>query len=450
MSILAPAPVLPAPILPPAPVPPERDPPFFARLRGFRDNVIATWPRAAYEEPILERPFLGRRTLLLSAPEAVRHVLVDAPERYGRTPASIRLLRPLFGDGLVLSEGAAWKLQRRTLAPAFAPRAVAMLVPHMQSAMAEALDALAAADQPADLLAFTQGLTLEIAGRTMFFLGMRRYRPALRERLDRYGVAGRLHMLDFVLPPSFVTPHDLLRRWHGRRWMELIGRIVAARQEERSATGLPQDMLDLILAARDPETGRGFTAAEVVDQVATLLLAGHATTALALFWSLVLLAQAPDWQDLLAAEAGEEPSRRPLTRAVVDEAMRLYPPAFAIARLARQPDSVAGFRLKPGDAAIIAPWVLLRHRLLWETPQAFDPRRFLPPAPPPDRFAYLPFGAGPRICIGAHFALTEAVLVLGGVLQRFRVELASPRPVLPVTVVTTQPDHRPPFRLHPR
>ena len=232
--------------------------------------------------------------------------------------------------------------------------------------------------------------------------------------------------------------------------MALIDRIVAARHEERSTEGLPQDLLDLILAARDPETGRGFTPAEVRDQVATLLLAGHETTALALFWSLVLLAQAPGWQDLLAAEDGEDASRRPLTRAVVDEAMRLYPPAFAIARMAREPDTVANIRLKRGDAIIIAPWVLHRHRQLWEAPEAFDPRRFLPSAPPPDRFAYLPFGAGPRICIGAHFALTEAVLVLGGLLRHFRVELASTRPVLPITVMTTQPDHRPSFRFHRR
>jgi cytochrome P450 len=284
----------------------------------------------------------------------------------------------------------------------------------------------------------------------MFSLGLARYRAGLRARLERYGLAGRLHMLDFLLPPDLVTPHDLVRRWHGRRWMDLVGRIVAARQEERSPTGLPQDLLDLVLAARDPETGRGFTMEEVRDQVATLLLAGHATTALAVFWSLVLLAQAPGWQELLAAEAGEDVSRRPLTRAVVDEAMRLYPPAYAIARLAREADAFGDIRVKRGDAIIIAPWVLHRHRRLWEAPEAFDPRRFLPPAPAPDRFAYLPFGAGPRICIGAHFALTEAVLVLGGLLQRFRVELASPRPVLPVAVLTTAPDHPPPFRLRPR
>lgn len=449
--------VAPGPFVPPVPAPPEGELPFFALLRAFRTNVLATWPRSAYEEPAQLRHFLGRRSLLVNEPEAIRHVLVEGQERYGRTPATIRLLRPLIGDGLVLSEGPAWRHQRRTLAPAFAPRAVALLVPHMRAATAEALDRLEAqADRPAaDLLTFAQHLALEIAGRTMFSLGMRRYRASLRDRLLRYGASSGLRLLDLMMPPDVVTPRDVLRRHHGRRWMALVSRIIAARRRERSPEGPPRDLLDLILAARDPDTGRGFTAEEVEDQVATMILAGHETTALALFWSLVLLAQAPGWQDLLAEEAraaGPEAGaeRLPLARAVVDEALRLYPPAFAIVRLAREADVVAGHRLRPGDAVVVAPWVLHRHRRLWAAPDAFDPRRFLAPAPPPDRFAYLPFGAGPRVCIGAHFALTEAVLVLAATLRRFRLELVPGRPVLPVAVATTVPDHRPAFRLRRR
>jgi cytochrome P450 len=450
------APVLPGPFVPPRPKPPDRELSFFARLRSLRTDVLTTWPRRAYEEPVLEQPFLGRRSVLVNVPDAIRHVLVEAQDRYGRTPATIRLLRPLIGDGLLLSQGAAWRHQRRTLAPAFAPRAIALLVPHMRNATAEALDTLGAdPGRPADLLAFTQNLALEIAGRTMFSLGMRRYRASLRDRLLRYGQAGGLHLPDLIMPLDVITPHDVLRRYHGRRWMALIGRMIAARQRERSPDGLPRDLLDLILAARDPDTGRGFTPEEVEDQVATMILAGHETTSLAVFWSLVLLAQAPGWQDCLAveasaAEAESGPERLTLARAVVDEALRLYPPAFAIVRLARLPDRVADIRLRPGDAVVVAPWVLHRHHRLWEAPDAFDPRRFVSPANPPDRFAYLPFGAGPRVCIGAHFALTEATLVLAAILRRFRLELATQRPVLPIAVLTTVPDHRPLFRLRPR
>jgi unspecific monooxygenase len=449
-------PVLPGPFVPPAPVPPERELSFFALVRAFRTDVLTTWTRRAYEEWVLERPFLGRRSVLVNAPEAIRHVLVEGQDRYGRTPATIRLLRPLIGDGLFLSEGAAWRHQRRTLAPAFAPRAISLLVPQMRTATEEALDRLAgASDQPLDLLTFTQHLALEIAGRTMFSLGMRRYSGTLRDLLLRYGRAGGLHLLDLMLPTDVITPHDLLRRHYGRRWMTLVERLVAARQRAKSPAGMSQDLLDLILAAHDPETGQGFTPEEVQDQVATMILAGHETTALTLFWALVLLAQAPTWQEYLAesidtAGADAAPERLVPVRAVVDETLRLYPPAFAIVRLARVPDMVGGVRLRPGDAVMVAPWVLHRHSRLWEAPEAFDPRRFLPQAPPADRFAYLPFGAGPRVCIGAHFALTEATLVLAAFLRRFRLELATTRPVLPIAVLTTVPDHRPLFRLRPR
>jgi unspecific monooxygenase len=172
-----------------------------------------------------------------------------------------------------------------------------------------------------------------------------------------------------------------------------------------------------------------------------------------------LLAHLPEVQERIAEEAasalsnssGESQlSKLIYTRAVLDEVMRLYPPAYVIVRAARQQDTVAGVEMKPGDLAIIAPWLLHRHRKRWHEPDAFIPERFLPGAPAVDRFAYLPFGVGPRVCIGAHFALTEATLALAELMRSFRIELVSTRPVLPVAVVTTQPDHAPPFRLQRR
>jgi cytochrome P450 len=217
----------------------------------------------------------------------------------------------------------------------------------------------------------------------------------------------------------------------------------------------PRDLYDLLVTARDPETGAAFTPDQLRDQVATLILAGHETTAVALFWSLYLLALAPAAQERLAAEAAFDPrsaddsalDRLAYARAVLDEAMRLYPPAFAIVREARGPDVVAGCEVRRGTLVVVSPWVLHRHRRLWRAPDSFDPERFLPGAPPIDRFAYLPFGVGPRVCIGAHFALTEATLVLAALVRSFRIELVDARPVLPVAVVTTQPDRAPPFRL---
>jgi cytochrome P450 len=234
---------------------------------------------------------------------------------------------------------------------------------------------------------------------------------------------------------------------------------MARRRQAGTGAAQPRDLFDLLLAARDPETGEAFSPEQLRDQAATMIMAGHETTAVALSWALYLLALAPEVQDRVAAEAIDAEDgadgapaldRLTYTRAVIDETMRLYPPAFAIARAAREPDEVAGVRVQPSDIMVISPWVLHRHRRRWTDPDAFDPERFMPGAPPVNRYAYLPFGVGPRVCIGAHFALTEATLVLSQLLRNFRVELASNKPVMPVGIVTTQPDHQPPFRLLPR
>ncbi len=191
-----------------------------------------------------------------------------------------------------------------------------------------------------------------------------------------------------------------------------------------------------------------------------MILAGHETTAVTLFWSLVLLAGAPDEQQRVAEEARDieitpdnamaAMPRLVRTRAVISEALRLYPPAFALAREAIGPDRVGDIEIPRGTVLLIAPWVLHRHRRLWRDPDAFDPSRFLPDAPPIPRFAFMPFGAGPRVCVGAQFALAEATLVLAMLIRDFEVTLNDPLSVLPVAVVTTQPNHPPTFRLRSR
>ena len=192
-----------------------------------------------------------------------------------------------------------------------------------------------------------------------------------------------------------------------------------------------------------------------------MIVAGHETTAITLFWSLYLIAHAPGWQDAIAAEtAGLDlgPGGGPAalaslvkTRAVVSEALRLYPPAFTMMRVAIGPDRAGDLEIPRGAVLMIAPWVLHRHRRLWRDPDAFDPSRFLPGAsPPPQRYAYLPFGAGPRICVGAQFAMAEATLVLAALVQAFRIALIGDQEVMPRPVVTTQPDRAPDFILSAR
>jgi cytochrome P450 len=448
--------------IPPIPPVPLRELPLLAFLRAIRTNALTMWTSAAYEQDMVVRHFLGRTNVLINAPEAIHRVLVDNPGNYRRSPASIRILRPITGNGLLLSEGEAWRHQRRTIAPALAPRVMPMLAHHIVGTAQEQLALLEAqaAQGPVDLLAAMQSVTLEIAGRSMFSLEIRAFGAPLRRMLAEFGERfARPFLFDMLLPPAVPTLRDLRRRRFQARWMHLVESIMHDRLRE-TPPEVPRDLFDLLRAARDPETGAAFSPPQLRDQLATLLLAGHETTAVTLFWALTLLAQDAPEQTRLAEEVRGldfEPHTAMAvlphlvrTRAVVSEALRLYPPAFTMVREAIGPDRLGELDLPKRSVVMIAPWVLHRHRTLWHEPDAFDPSRFMPDAPAVPRFAYLPFGAGPRVCVGAQFALTEAVLVLAMLLQRFEFALGGVRPVLPVAVVTTQPDHPALFRLRPR
>ena len=453
-------PVARRPLVPPSPPRAADDMTLFGKVRAMRQSAISTWAQRAYEEDIIRGRFFGRNSFIVNAPDAIRHVLVDNYENYTRTPVGMRVLRPVLGEGLLIAEGKAWKHQRRTLAPAFTPRAVGMLVPHMVAVIGETVEALKQNQgAPIDLRHVMQHMTLEIAGRTMFSFEMGRHGSTLRDFVMEYGERlARPHFLDMLLPLSWPSPQDFSRARFRKRWTAFIAMLMAERRAAGKTEGAPpRDLFDLMGEARDPETGKAFTDQQLGDEVATMILAGHETTATALFWSLYLLSLDPATQDELVAEVAALPAdtasdveRLKFTRAVIDETMRLYPPAFLIARAAHADDTIAGYPVRKGDLIMIAPWLLHRHEKLWREPNAFVPSRFMPPAPPPDRFAYLPFGVGARVCIGAHFGLVEATLALARLIGAFRIELIDKAPVMPVGVVTTQPDRSPMFVIKPR
>src|SRR3984957_12876155 len=445
------------PLVPPSPPRASENMSFLGRMMAMRDSAIATWGQRAYEEDIVRGRFFGRSSFILNTPDAIRHVLVDNHENYTRTPTAYRVLRPVLGEGLLISEGRAWKHQRRTLAPAFTPRAVMPLVPHMIAATDETIAKLQdSCGAPVDLREAMQRSPLEIARRTMFSFGMSRHGAALRDFVMEYGDRlARPHFLDLVLPVGWPSPQDFSRARFRKRWTRFVAMLMAERRAAGKNEGAPpRDLFDLMGAARDPESGEAFSDEQLGDEVATMILAGHETTATALFWSLYLLALDPATQEKLAAEVKGAAvdgalaiERLKFTRAVIDETMRLYPPAALIARTPTSADTIAGLPVKKGDLVLIAPWLLHRHEKLWSEPNAFIPARFMPGTPPPDRFAYLPFGVGARVCIGAHFALVEATLALAKLIGAFRVELLDKAPVMPVAVVTTQPDRSPMFRI---
>jgi unspecific monooxygenase len=440
-------------LIPPRPAPFPRSMSAFRRMLASRKSGIATWSESAYNEDVLQGRFLGRNRFVLNTPATIRHVLIDNYENYQRTAPAVRVLQPMLGEGLILAEGKAWKHQRRTLAPAFTPRAVAILAPHIGEVIDETvaeLDGLQAG--PVDLRDVMRRMSLEIAGRTMFSFGMTVHGPTLRNFVSEYGSRlARVHLWDLLLPLGWPSPQDVARKFYRRRWVRFMRVLIAERRAVVKQDTAPRDLFDLMVAARDPETNQAFSDDDLIDQVSTVIVAGHETTATALFWSLFLLAQDPASQDRLAHEVQTmhgpvEAGDLKFTRAVLDEAMRLYPPTFVIARTAAGPDIIDGRLVEKGDLIFIAPWLLHRHRKLWTDPDAFIPQRFVS-GPPPDRFAYLPFGIGPRVCVGAHFALIEATLALAKIAGQFRIELLSSEPVVPLGVVTTYPDHSPMFKI---
>ena len=441
-------------------------PPMPTRVRSqlesflvLRRNPLELWGPGAYEEWVLPGRFLGREQLFLNDPAAIRHVLVTNAANYVRNRGTKRVLAPILGEGLFLAEGESWKVARRTVAPAMSPRAMPVIARHVAEETA-AFEAALDTRRPLDLMRHLQRLTLAIAGRTMFSLETAAFGAELRTLLERYATSyAKPGLLDLLLPESVPSPLDLGRRRFRREWLAFMDRILAAR-ESVPETDAPRDLLDLLRAARDPETGAAFSRDRLRDEVSTLLLAGHETTAVSLFWSLLAAARLPGWQEEMAEEAraadlSPEAAHAtdealPKIRAHLDEALRLYPPAFLIVREAVAEDDVAGRRIAPGTVVSVSPWVLHRHRRLWHDPDAFDPTRFLPGATPPDRFAYLPFGAGPRICVGARFATTEAVIVLARLLRRFRIAPLGGEAMRPLGLVTTQPDRPVRFLVTPR
>jgi cytochrome P450 len=421
---------------------------------GLRDNALAGFPPQAFEEMAVARSFVGHQQIILNDPAAIRHVLIENADNYRRTASIPRLLGPVVGNGLFLAEGEDWRSQRRAAAPAFQPRMMTGVAAHV----GRACDRLVAElrETPGaevDLFARLQLLALEIAAAALFSLDLRAEGPALRARLQSYAAElGRPSLLDFLLPRGWPTPRSWAR-WRFRRgWMQEIAALLAARRALPVADP-PRDLYDMMRAGAAIE-------ANLVEQSATMLAAGHETTAVALFWSAYLTASLPALQERLAAEAagldlGPAGAAAALpylveARAVVDEVLRLYPPAFSVVRQAKAADRAGDVVIPARAVVLIVPWVLHRHHLLWRDPDSFDHRRFLPGMPMPERFSYLPFGAGPRACVGAQFALTETTLVLARLARDFRLELADDRPVLPLATITLQPDHPPPFRLSPR
>jgi Cytochrome P450 len=424
-----------------------------ALLRVLARNPLEAWTKAHFEKPIVMGGLSIGRVALVSDPAAIRRVLMDNSQNYHKDWLQRRVLSAGLSNGLLTAEGQQWRMQRRALAPLFARRTVLSFSVAMIDAAAALVERLKLRDgQIEDIAVEATRLTLDVLERTMFSDGLGRSPEEIRLAMKHYFEAiGRLDPFDVLGLPNWVPR---LSRWKLRPMLRLfesaIDAIVSTRRRRiaEDPDSVPRDILTLLLEARDPETGEGLSEVEVRANILTFIAAGHETTANSITWSLFLLSQSPEWRRRVQAEADREldgdveglAERLVETRAVIDEANRLYPPIAAISRAALAPDELAGEPIRRGTMVVIAPYVLHRHRALWADPDAFDPNRFLDGARERiDRFAYLPFGVGPRICIGATFALQEASIVVATVMRHFTLELAPGHAVWPVHRVTVRP-----------
>ena len=408
-------------------------------------NPIEAWTQRHFDEPIVfERTMFGE-FIVVSDPHAIQRVLVDNARNYGKGELQRRVLGKAMRNGLLLAEGDAWRDQRKALAPAFAHRAVTAFAPAMQAAIDDLIERWRALRDGSviDAGAEMARLALDVLTHTIFAEGLGGDREEVRRAMRVYfDSVGRIDAFDLLGLPDFVPR---IGRWRARGaeryFRAAVDRLLEMRRRQLAAdpAGAPHDLLTLLLAARDETTGRGISEAEIRDNLVTFVAAGHETTSNALTWSLYLLTLSPEWRDRLQQEADGAPEL-PQTRAVVEEALRLYPPLVAISREAMADDELAGRRVRKGAMIVIAPHILHRRPALWERPEAFDPRRFLPERKAKiPRFAYLPFGAGPRVCIGAAFALQEATLALSAIVREFDLQAAPGQDVWPQQRVTLAP-----------
>ncbi|HEU0222092.1 MAG TPA: cytochrome P450 [Paracoccaceae bacterium] len=416
-------------------------------LRAARGNLLGVIPDLATRQPMVTGQTV-RRWHMVMHPKALRRVLRDNVENYPKSIVTKRILEPGIRDSLFLAEGADWRWQRRAAAPVFSHRHLVDLAPVMQEAARLSAERIArAAGGVADLYQEMVAVTFDIICNVTLAGGGSLERDAVHRAINSYILTvGRISILDLLGAPGWVPrPETMFRRNSASNLHRLADQVVT----ERLAKGADKpDLLDLLIQSVDPETARRMNPRELRDNLLAFIVAGHETTALALAWSLYLLAFDPAAQERARAEmlealgdaqmAGTEHLERlPFTRAVIEEAMRLYPPAAFLSRTAAGEDRLCGRLVGRGDTVMLPIYALHRHRMWWEEPDAFRPDRFL--AGRPERFTYLPFGDGPRICIGAGFAMMEAQIVLATLLRRFRFESVGETPY-PRLFLTLRPE----------
>lgn len=423
-------------------------------LVAFTTNPLRVVPEVVYREPLFQyRSWLT----WVTDPTLVKRVLLEERETFVKTPLEKRMLGPLLGNGLIVSSGAEWKWQRQTTAPLFRHADVLRYVPAMV-ASAERAIARWRTGVPGCKRSIDKDVsdaTYEVISDTMLGGDKAAFERAELDKIRHswpaaYGMLG--------LPDWLPYPGRAVKARAERGIRAAVSAMVRAR---RANPDERDDLVVHLLRARDPETGRPMADEEIVDNLLTFLVAGHATTAKALMWSLYLVARSPVWERRIVDEilrvAGDGPivrehvDRLTETTKVLKEAMRLYPPVPEFPRVARTDVELGGKRLKAGSYVFIPVTAIHRHRRLWDDPDRFDPDRFAPEQEAKlSRYQFMPFGGGPRTCIGASFAMIEAAVMLAMFVRAAHFEVPEGFVPEPVTRVTLWSRNGMPLKVWPR
>lgn len=430
-------------------------------LPEFRQDVLGLMVDSARRFGDVVRFRLGPQVIhLLNHPDHVSHVLQRNARNFDKHTRSARFIKSVTGDSLLTTNGEFWQRQRRLLQPAFHHQNIVGFADQMTGATASLLDhwrRRAAPEEPLDIASEMMRLTYTIVGRTLFCAEVSGDAETMERAMHvilphTFGRLGRI----WNWPDWVPTPQNRSFQAALRSIDDVVYRIIRQHRQAQDSGQLDRDLLAMLLRVRDPETGEGLSDQQLRNETITFLLAGHETTANALTWTFYLLSQHPEVEDRLREEltqvlSGRVPTLADLphlsfTKMVIKEAMRLYPPIWIIERRVVTADVVGGFHLPAGSAVVIAPYALHRHPAFWEAPETFDPRRFA--AGTPD--AYIPFGAGPRYCIGSEFAMLEAQLITAMVMQSFSLRRVPGHPVKPLPGITLRAQQGLLMTLHPQ
>lgn len=434
-----------------------------ATWRGFfgerARTSVAGWSERMFELPYYRRKVLGFQVHVLLDPELVEHAVLTNAANYEKPAVAKTLLGPVIGRGLLTADGELWRGQRKIVAASFSPGAVELRRPVFSAASERAADDWRDGDVR-DVAVDATRATMLIIAESLFSAD-----PRLVSEAALRNIAAAL---DGISEPRLqallglpMVPLSAKARAGARGQRYLRATLAELVDERLSGAGASDDFLSELISDLQQRFPPAEARTLAIDNAATFYLAGHETTSNALAWTLYLLSEQGELQDALAEEAcaalrsaewgrGPVTSSLPRLHAVLQESLRLYPPAPRFDRQAIAADRLPnGEAVEPGDIVSIWPWLLHRSRRLWDQPDAFDPERFAPGRPKPSRYAYLPFGAGPRICVGAQFATVEALTVLAHWLSQWRF-LAIGRRVECGGMVTMRPRGGLPLRIERR